>query len=210
MDPYACCANEWCRLTKSRLSWRCLWMWSPTTFKWNLIGSVWSLWTWSWSWRFSSNGRLRPRSCDDGSLEKKNTGSAARSLPCWKLLFDSPWILGKKCPGYLLFWNWVVLTCFDHQCFIFFHSWRFQVFPAKFVHDSWPFWKMLRVQTPSEDQCSPLEASLALMEEFLHQLRCAGHSSIYRLLYYVLYIPGGAGVLPSAVCLQDLKKTWGK
>jgi len=37
--------------------------------------------------------------------------------------------------------------------------------------------------------------AILLMEEILHQLRLVG----YPIIYKVLYIPGGAGFLPSTV-----------
>ena len=43
---------------------------------------------------------------------------------------------------------------------------------------------------------------ILLMEEILHQLRLV----VYPIVYRVLYIPGGAGFLPSTVILPTLSK----
>ena len=43
---------------------------------------------------------------------------------------------------------------------------------------------------------------ILLMEEILHQLRLV----VYLIIYWVLYIPGGAGLLPSTVVRSIPKK----
>jgi len=47
----------------------------------------------------------------------------------------------------------------------------------------------------NEEIIETTETLVLLMEEILHQLRLA----VYPIIYKVLYIPGGAGFLPSTV-----------
>ena len=47
----------------------------------------------------------------------------------------------------------------------------------------------------------PLKANILLVAEILHQLRLV----VYPIIYKVLYLPGGAGFLPSTV---SLKNSW--
>ena len=57
-------------------------------------------------------------------------------------------------------------------------------------------WNMsLNFPGQNEEIIETTETLVLLMEEILHQLRLA----VYPIIYKVLYIPGGAGFLPSTV-----------